>query len=68
MLNKLAIINYAIIEHLEIEFFEGFTTISGETGSGKSIILSAINLLLGNKFNTTSVRDKSNKVIIEVFD
>ena len=65
MLNKLVIINYAIIEHLEIDFFKGFTTISGETGSGKSIILSAINLLLGNKFNITSVRDKSKKVIVE---
>ncbi|MAQ47548.1 MAG: DNA repair protein RecN [Flavobacteriales bacterium] len=65
MLNKLVITNYAIIEHLEIDFFKGFTTISGETGSGKSIILSAINLLLGNKFNITNVRDESNKVIIE---
>ena len=65
MLNKLVIINYAIIEHLEIQFFKGFTVISGETGSGKSIILSAINMLLGSKFNTTSIRDKSKKVIIE---
>ncbi len=65
MLSKLVITNYAIIDHLEIKFSNGFTTVSGETGSGKSIILSAINLLLGNKFNLTNIRDKSTKVIIE---
>ncbi|RPG60833.1 MAG: DNA repair protein RecN [Flavobacteriales bacterium TMED191] len=65
MLSKLVITNYAIIDYLEIKFSNGFTTVSGETGSGKSIILSAINLLLGNKFNLTNIRDKSTKVIIE---
>ena len=47
MLKKLFISNYAIIDSIEIDFTEGFTTITGDTGAGKSIILGALNLILG---------------------
>ena len=65
MISKLFIQNYAIINHLEINFSKGFTTITGETGAGKSIILGALNLLLGNKFDSVNFNDKSSKSIIE---
>ena len=65
MISKLFIKNYAIINLLEIKFSKGFTTITGETGAGKSIILGALNLLLGNKFDSINFKDKSSKSIIE---
>ena len=65
MISKLFIKNYAIIDHLEINFSKGFTTITGETGAGKSIILGALNLLLGNKFDSVNFKDRSSKSIIE---
>ncbi|MBF26096.1 MAG: hypothetical protein CMP49_06280 [Flavobacteriales bacterium] len=65
MINKLSITNYAIISHLEVDFFEGFTVITGETGAGKSIILGALNLLLGNRFDAVNFKEKSVKSIIE---
>jgi len=65
MISKLFIKNYAIINHLEINFSKGFTTITGETGAGKSIILGALNLLLGNKFDSINFKDRSSKSIIE---
>ena len=49
MLLNLKISNYALIDNLDIDFTDEFTVISGDTGSGKSIILDAINLILGNK-------------------
>ena len=69
MLNKLSISNYAIIDKIDINFLSGFSTITGETGSGKSIILGALNLLFGTKFESLNFKDKSSKTIIEgVFD
>ena len=69
MINKLLISNYAIINRLEIDFLKGLTIITGETGAGKSIILGALNLLLGNRFESVNFKEKSNKSIIEgVFD
>ena len=65
MISKLFIKNYAIINQLEIKFSNGFTTITGETGAGKSIILGALNLLLGNRFESINFKIKSKKSIIE---
>ena len=65
MIDRLSIINYAIIDNLEIDFTTGLTTITGETGAGKSIILGALNLLLGNRFDSVNFKDKSKKSIIE---
>ena len=49
MLKNLQIENYALIEHLDIDFHTGFSVITGETGAGKSIIIGAIGLLLGQR-------------------
>lgn len=56
MLEHLDISNYALIENLSIDFSEGFNVITGETGSGKSIILGALGLLLGEKADSSSIR------------
>ncbi len=69
MLNTLTIVNYALIEHLEIEFKDGFSVITGETGAGKSIILGALSLILGSRADLQVLRDKNKKCIIEgIFD
>ena len=65
MITQLLIRNYAIIDNLEIDFAGGFTTITGETGAGKSIILGALNLLLGHRFESINFKDKTKKSIIE---
>ncbi len=67
MIQKLFISNYATIDQIEIDFFSGFTTITGETGAGKSIILGALNLLLGHRFDSINFRDKNIKSIVEGF-
>jgi DNA repair protein RecN (Recombination protein N) len=56
MLKELSIHNFAIIDDLQIEFSDGFTILSGETGAGKSIILNAVNLLLGSRASAELVR------------
>ncbi len=66
MLNKLLIRNYALIDHVELEFSEGFNVITGETGAGKSIMLGALNLILGQRVNGKIFFDDSKKCIIEV--
>lgn len=69
MLRRLRISNYALIEHLEIEFKPGFTVITGETGAGKSILLGALGLVLGSRADTTVLHDKNSKCLVEaVFD
>ena len=69
MLKKLFISNYAIIDSIEIDLTEGFTTITGETGAGKSIILGALNLILGNRFDYTNFNNERLKCIVEgLFD
>lgn len=69
MLKTLSIINYALIENLEIDFPSGFSVITGETGAGKSIILGALSLILGRRADPSVIRDSSKKCIIEgVFD
>ncbi len=69
MLKSLSINNYALIENLEINFNDGFSVITGETGAGKSIILGALSLILGKRADLNVLKDKSKKCIIEgVFD
>jgi len=65
MLNHLSIRNYALIDNLEIDFFPGFTTITGETGAGKSIILDALSLVAGQRADSQVLKDKKQKCIIE---
>lgn len=65
MLQKLRISNYALIEHLEIDLQEGFTVITGETGAGKSILLGALGLVLGERAETGVLFDPNNKCIVE---
>jgi DNA repair protein RecN (Recombination protein N) len=65
MLKALHIRNYALIRQLEIEFRPGFTIITGETGAGKSILLGALSLLLGNRADTSVLKDKEKKCIVE---
>ena len=65
MLQHLSIRNYTLIEELEIDFFNGFTVITGETGSGKSIILGALHLIMGNRSDSTILMNEKNKCVIE---
>ena len=65
MLAHLSIKNYALIEELEIEFPKGFSVITGETGAGKSILLGALSLILGQRADLQSLKDKSKKCIVE---
>lgn len=65
MLKHLSITNYAIIESLEINLSEGFTVITGETGAGKSIILGALSLVLGNRTDTSVLNSKDKKCVVE---
>lgn len=65
MLQQLEIKNYALIEHLNISFQSGFSSITGETGAGKSIILGALNLLLGQRAETSVLKNKGKKSIVE---
>ncbi len=65
MLSKLSIKNYALIDHLNVSFTHGFTSITGETGAGKSILLGGLSLVLGKRADLSSLRDKDRKCIIE---
>ncbi|MFT5754068.1 MAG: DNA repair protein RecN (Recombination protein N) [Flavobacterium sp.] len=65
MLQSLYIKNYALIESLEINFSTNFSIITGETGAGKSILLGALGLVLGNRADLASLKDKEQKCIIE---
>lgn len=65
MFTHLFIQNYIFIQKLDIDFYNGFTVITGETGAGKSILIDAINLLLGEKADTSIISDTSKKCIIE---
>jgi DNA repair protein RecN (Recombination protein N) len=65
MLLNLSINNYAIIEQINLDFKEGFTVITGETGAGKSILLGAISLLLGKRADTSVLNNKDKKCIVE---
>lgn len=65
MLKSLYIKNYALIDSLEIDFESGFSVITGETGAGKSIILGALSLILGQRADVKSIKRGENKCIIE---
>jgi DNA repair protein RecN (Recombination protein N) len=65
MLSRLTIDNYALIDHLEIAFQDGFTVITGETGAGKSILLGAISMILGQRADGSVLLDKSRKCVVE---
>lgn len=65
MLNRLYIQHYTLIEELDINFREGFSIITGETGSGKSILLGAIGLLLGNRADSKTIQEGAAKCVIE---
>lgn len=65
MLKHLNISNYALIDTLDIDLHRGFSVITGETGAGKSIILGAIGLLLGQRADGKALRDASKKCVIE---
>lgn len=65
MLHSLCIDNYALIERLELDWSEGLTALTGETGSGKSIVLGALGLVLGDRADATAVRTGSSKCTVE---
>lgn len=69
MLKHISISNYILIEELELDFNEGFSVITGETGAGKSILVGALSLILGKRADTDVLLDKQSKCVIEgVFD
>ena len=65
MLTRLHIQNYALIDKLEIDFAGGLNIITGETGAGKSIVLGALSLILGERADMQALHDKSRKCIVE---
>jgi DNA repair protein RecN (Recombination protein N) len=65
MLKHLSVQNYALIDQLEVEFSEGLTIITGETGAGKSILLGALGLISGSRADTQALQDKTKKCIVE---
>lgn len=65
MLTQLTIKNYALIHQLSIDFSSGLSIITGETGAGKSILLGALGLVLGNRADSSSLKDRATKCIVE---
>ena len=65
MLRSLKIQNYALIDHLEINFCDGLNTITGETGAGKSILLGALTLILGQRADSSVLKDKTKSCVVE---
>ncbi len=65
MLTHLSIKNYALIEQLEVDFHEGFSVITGETGAGKSIIMGALSLILGQRADLQVLKNKKEKCYVE---
>ena len=65
MLTQLSINNYALINQLAIDFSSGLSIITGETGAGKSILLGALGLVLGNRADLSSLKDTSRKCVVE---
>ena len=65
MISRLQISNYAIIEELDLDFANGLSIITGETGAGKSILLGALNLILGGRADTKTLFEEDRKCVIE---
>jgi DNA repair protein RecN (Recombination protein N) len=66
LLRSLSIQNYALINQLSIQFDNGLSIITGETGAGKSILLGALGLVLGNRADANTLKDTTNKCVVEV--
>lgn len=66
MLQNLRIQNFALIEETDVKFDKGLTVITGETGAGKSILLGALGLTLGNRADVNTLHDKTKKCVVEV--
>ena len=65
MLQQLSIQNFALIDRVEIDFYSGLSVITGETGAGKSILLGALGLILGNRADHSVLKDTTKKCIVE---
>ncbi len=65
MLIQLNVQNFALIDHLELDFQKGFTILTGETGAGKSILIDSINFVLGEKFNKEFIRTGADSTFVE---
>ena len=65
MLTELTISNFALIDHLEVNFSKGMTSITGETGAGKSILLGGLALVLGKRADLSILKDKSKKCFVD---
>ena len=65
MLKHLSIQNYALIEKVEIDFSNGLSIITGETGAGKSILLGALSLIAGERADASTLQDKTSKCVVE---
>ena len=65
MLSYISVKNFAIIENIEVDFFKGMTALTGETGAGKSLLIDAIGLLLGDRATSNVVRTGSSKAEVE---
>lgn len=65
MLTELTIANFALIDHLEVNFSKGMTSITGETGAGKSILLGGLALVLGKRADLSTLKDKSKKCYVD---
>ena len=65
MLTHLHIRNYALISHLDIDFHEGFSVMTGETGAGKSIIIGALGLVMGARADSKSITEGEERCVIE---
>lgn len=63
MIENISINNYALIDHTHIELEKGFSVITGETGAGKSILLGAIGLTLGQRADSSAIMDKTKSVL-----
>ncbi|MFR7810408.1 MAG: AAA family ATPase [Butyricimonas faecihominis] len=66
MIKNIHIGNYALIDKTNIELEKGFTIITGETGAGKSILLGAIGLTLGQRADVAAIMDKNRKCVVEI--
>lgn len=65
MIKSLSIRNYALIDSIEIDFFPGFSIITGETGAGKSILMGALSLITGQRADTSVLKDANRKCVVE---
>ena len=66
MISHISIKNYATIENIDVDFEDGLNIITGETGSGKSIVIEAISLALGSRADSSYVRTGTDKAVIQL--